>query len=142
MDNSFFCADMKMLGASCKYTTPYHPQTNAQVDRYNRMLLNKIRAFCEEHPRQWDRLFPALSLAYNTCPHGATGMAPFDLLIPRRKPILTVEGLAGSSPLASADGSPLMVKHAIIQGLEKLIRTVRASLDKYQVWQHGHTEAI
>ena len=69
-------------------------------------------------------------------------MAPFDLLIPRRMPNLTVEGLAGSSPLASADGSPLMVKRAIIQGLKKLIPTVRASLDKYQVWQHGHTEAI
>jgi len=59
-------------------------------------------------------------------------MAPFDLLIPRRMPNLTVEGLAGSSPLASADGSPLMVKRAIIQGLKKLIPTVRASLDKYQ----------
>jgi len=59
-------------------------------------------------------------------------MAPFDLLIPRRMPNLTVEGLAGSSPLASADGSPLIVKRAIIQGLKKLIPTVRASLDKYQ----------
>jgi len=59
-------------------------------------------------------------------------MAPFDLLIPRRMPNLTVEGLVGSSPLASADGSLLMVKRAIIQGLKKLIPTVRASLDMYQ----------
>jgi len=60
-------------------------------------------------------------------------MAPFDLLIPRRMPNLTVEGLEGSSPPASADGSPLMVKRATIQGLKKLIPTVRASLDTYQV---------
>jgi len=86
---------MKLLGTRCRYTTPYHPQTNGQVKRYNRTPLNQIRAFCEEHPRQWDRLLPALSLAYNTCPHRATGMAPFDLLIPRRMPNLTVEGLAG-----------------------------------------------
>jgi len=59
-------------------------------------------------------------------------MAPFDLLICRRMPNLTVEGLAGSSPLASADGSRLLVKRAIIQGLKKLIPTLRASLDKYQ----------
>jgi len=59
-------------------------------------------------------------------------MAPFDLLIPRRMPNLTVKGLAGSSSLASADGSPLMVKRAIIQGWKKLIPTVRASVDKYQ----------
>ena len=132
MDNSFFSAVMKMLGKRCKYTTPYHPQTKGQVERYNRTLLSQNWAFCEEHPRQWDRLLPALSLAYNTCPHRATGMSPLDLLIPRRMPNLTVEGLAGSSPLASADGSPLMVKRAIIQGLKNLIPTVRAFLDKYQ----------
>jgi len=50
MDNSFFRAVMKMLGTRCKYTTPYHPQTNGQVERYNRTLLNQIRAFFEEHP--------------------------------------------------------------------------------------------
>jgi len=132
MDNSFFRAVMKMLGTRCKYTTPYHPQTNGQVERYNRTLLNQIQAFCEEHPRQCDRLLPALSLASNTCPHRATGMAPFDILIPRRMPSLTVEGLPGSSPLASADGSPLILKRAIIQGLKKIIPTVRASLYKYQ----------
>jgi len=132
MDNLFFCSVMKMLGTRCKYTTPYHPQTSVQVDRYNRTLLNQIRAFCEEHLREWDSLLPALSLAYNTCPHRATGMSPFDLLIPRRMPNLTVEGLAVSYSLASADGSPLMVKRAIIQGFRKLMPTVRASVDKYQ----------
>ena len=56
-------------------------------------------------------------------------------------PKLTVEGLAGSSPLASADGSPLMVKRAIIQGLKKLIPTVRASLDKYQARYQRHWDS-
>jgi len=45
---------------------------------------------------------------------------------------LSAHGLTGSSPLAFTDGSPLMVKRAIIQGPEKLIRTVSASLDEYQ----------
>jgi len=132
MDNSFFRAVMKMLGTRCKYTTPYHPQTIGPVKRYKRTLLNQIRAFYEEHPRHWDRFLPAMSLAYNTYPQRATGMVPFDLQIPCRMPNLTVEGLAGSSPLASADGSPLMVKRAIIQVLKELILTVRASLDEYQ----------
>jgi len=108
MDDSFFRAVMKMLGTRCKYTTPYHPQTNGQVERYNRTLLNQIRDFCEEHPRQWDRLLPALILAYNTCPHRATGMAPFDLLIPRRMPNLTIEGLVSILLTASFEPIPLI----------------------------------
>jgi len=90
MDKYFFRATMKMLGTRCKNTTPDHLQTNVQVERYNRTLMNQIRAFSVEHPRQWDRLLPALSLAYNTFPHKATGMAPFDLLITRLMPNLTV----------------------------------------------------
>jgi len=133
MDNPFFRAVMKMLGVQCKYTTPYHPQTNGQVERYNRTLLNQLRCFCEEHPRLWDRLLPVLSLAYNACPHCATGLAPFDLLIPRRMPNLTVEELAGGTFLkGTADGSQLMVKRAIINGLKKAIHAVRDTLTRYQ----------
>jgi len=121
MDNPFFRAVMKMLGVKCKYTTPYHPQTNGQVERYNRTLLSQLRAFCEEQHRLWSRLLPVLGLAYNTCPHRATGVAPFDLLIPRGMPNLTVEGLTGSPTMGTADGTPLMAKRAIINGLKKVI---------------------
>jgi len=75
------------------------------VERYNRTLRNQVRAFCEEHSGEWDSILFALILAYNTCPHMATGMAPFELLTPHRMPRLTVEGPVGSSPLATDDGS-------------------------------------
>jgi len=94
-------------------------------------LLDQTLTFCGEHPRQWDRLLPALSLAYSTCPHRAPSFVLFDLLIPRCMPNRTVEGLTGSSPLASADGSPLTVERVIIHGLKKLIPTVRVSIDKH-----------
>jgi len=90
MDNSFFRAVLKILGTRGKNTTPYHPQISGQVERENRTLLSQIWAFCEEHPRLWDRLLPALSLACKTCPHTATGMAPLDLLIALRMPSLSL----------------------------------------------------
>jgi len=55
MDNSVCRAVMKMLGTRCKYTTPVHLQTNGQVKRYHRTLLDQVRAFCEEHPQQRHR---------------------------------------------------------------------------------------
>jgi len=91
---------------------PKYGETGASPGRVISTGLSPCRM---HHPRQWDGLLPVLSLAYNICQHRATGMAPFDLPIPRYMPTLTVEGLTGSSALASADGSPLTVMRASIQ---------------------------
>lgn len=63
MDNAFFRAFMRMLGTRCKYKTRFHRKSNVQVERYNQKLTNQIHAFCEEHPRKWESLFPSLRLA-------------------------------------------------------------------------------
>jgi len=35
-----------------------------------------------EHPRSWDQLLGALTLAYNSRPHRSTGVAPLELVNP------------------------------------------------------------
>lgn len=44
-----------LLGIVSKYTTPYHPQTNGLVERYNRTLVRQLRIYVAEHPKEWDR---------------------------------------------------------------------------------------
>jgi Integrase zinc binding domain len=41
----FFLAVCRELGVSKVFTTAYHPQTNGQVERYNRTIINSLRGY-------------------------------------------------------------------------------------------------
>jgi len=48
--SNFFIAVMKMLGIETARTTAYHPQTNRQVERYNRTMANQLRNYVADEP--------------------------------------------------------------------------------------------
>lgn len=114
--SEFFKAVCRALGSDNKDTTPWHPQTNGEVERYNRTIVTQIRHYVFDNPRRWDELLPVLTYAYNTQPHRSTGIAPFELVIPRRIPSLVVRnpppGVAIQAQGGPKDGSPLSVKRA------------------------------
>jgi len=48
--SNFLIAVMKMLGIETVRTTAYHPQTNGQVERYNRTMATQLRHHVAEDP--------------------------------------------------------------------------------------------
>lgn len=80
----FFQGVLRLLEIEAKYTTPCHPQTNAQVDRYSRTIMRQLRVYTAERPKEWDRNLSLLKTAYNTRPPSSTGQAPFIFVSPRR----------------------------------------------------------
>jgi len=91
--SNFFIAVMKVLGIETVRTTAYHPQTNGQVERYHRTTATQLRHYVADDPSRWDELLPVITMAYNSHPHRSTGIAPFELVISRRIPNLTVRNL-------------------------------------------------
>jgi len=75
-------------------------------------------------------------MAYNSQPHRSTGIAPFELVIPRRIPSLTVRNLPPGTPLANKgtlkDGSPLARKREFMAHLRKQTPVVVEALRKTQ----------
>ncbi len=47
----YFQAVCRHVGIKNTFTTACHPQTNGQVERFNRTMLAGFRAFVEEHQR-------------------------------------------------------------------------------------------
>jgi len=134
--SNFFIAVMKMLGIETVRTTACHPQTNGQVERYNRTMATQLPHEVADDPSRWDELLPVITIAYNSQPHRSTGIAPFEPVIPRRIPNLTVRNLPPGTSLANKgtlnDGSPLARKREFMACLRSQIPVVVKALRKTQ----------
>ena len=64
-------------------TSPYHPQTDGLVERFNGTLKNMLRRCTSKNPRDWDILLPYLLFSYREVPQESTGFSPFELLFGR-----------------------------------------------------------
>uniref|UniRef100_A0A674PL68 Integrase catalytic domain-containing protein n=1 Tax=Takifugu rubripes TaxID=31033 RepID=A0A674PL68_TAKRU len=68
-----------LLGIKRIRTTPYHPQTDGLVERFNQTL-NMLRRFVDDSGKEWDQWLPYLLFAYREVPQESTGFSPFELL--------------------------------------------------------------
>ena len=67
----------KELGIKGIRTTPYHPQTDGLVERFNQTLKQMLRKFVSDTGRDWDKWLPFVLFAYREVPQASTGFSPF-----------------------------------------------------------------
>ena len=61
-------------------TTPYYPQLDGMIERFNRTLLSTT---IEDDENDWDLKLPFLMLTYRSSVHEATKETPFKLIFGR-----------------------------------------------------------
>ena len=84
----------KKLGIIRKTSTPYNPQGNSVVERFNGTLTKLIRLSCGGDPNysDWDKHLAGALFAYRITPHDTTGESPF-FLDHGRDPNMPLESL-------------------------------------------------
>ena len=68
-----------LVGARQAMSTPYHPQTDGQTERVNRVLEDMLRHFVSPVQDDWDQHLSCAEFAINNADHDSTGSSPFVL---------------------------------------------------------------
>ena len=66
-----------LCGSHKTRTTPYHPESDGLVERFNRTLLMMLAMFAGENRDDWDDLLLAVMMAYRSSVHESTGFSPY-----------------------------------------------------------------
>ena len=64
-------------------TTPWRPQSDGMVERFNRTLGSMLRQHVDQTQDDWDELLPLCALAYNSSKHTSSGYTPNFLMFGR-----------------------------------------------------------
>ena len=103
--------ELCILGGSHKTkTTPYHPESDGLVERFNRTLLMMLAMFVGEHKDDCDDLLPPVMMAYRLSVHESTGFSPYRLMFGEECMLPMDIGLPRQQPdLAEDVSSPYAV---------------------------------
>ena len=85
-DNALMRELASVFGFKKISTTPYRPQCDGLVERFNRTLLRLLRCFVDTSQANWDDLLPYVLFSYNTAISSTTGEAPFSIVFGRDPP--------------------------------------------------------
>ena len=73
--------ELRLLGGSHQTrTTPYHPESDGMVERFNMTLPMTLAMFAGKNRDDWDDLLPAVMMAYRSSVHESTGFSPYRLM--------------------------------------------------------------
>ena len=64
-------------------TSPYHPETDGMVERFNSTLKRLLRKLTQNDKVEWDKCLPFVLWAYHGTVHATTGFSPYKLLFGR-----------------------------------------------------------
>jgi hypothetical protein len=73
----------RMLGMTKTRTSPYHPQGDGLVERFNRTLLEMLSKWVNENQTTWDDRLPHVMMAYRSSPQASTQFSPHFLMFGR-----------------------------------------------------------
>jgi len=94
-DSQFFTSLCEFMGIKKIRTSPYHPQTNGQCERFNATLVQLLGTLDTVKKDFWREHIASVVSAYNTTKNSATGVTPFERLVgwPARLPVDVEFGL-------------------------------------------------
>lgn len=78
-ESRLFLEIMRLLGIKKTRTIPLHPQSDGQVERQHRTIVNYLSKFISENQKDWDQWVPMYLFAYRSSKHESTKISPAEM---------------------------------------------------------------
>ena len=75
----FWSQVFKLLDTKLNMSSSYHPETDGQTERQNRVLEEMLRSYCQVKHSNWATGLKRCQFAVNNAVHASTGFTPFHL---------------------------------------------------------------
>ena len=72
------------MGTKLNFSTAYHPQTDGQTERTNKILEDMLRMYVMDRPSKWEDCLHLAEFAYNNSHQSSIKMSPFEALYGRK----------------------------------------------------------
>ena len=125
----------KVLGKLCQQlqvekvrTSPYHPQSNGQVERVHQTLMRMIGKLDTLKKKRWPEHIASICHAYNTTRSQVTGYSPYFLMFGRR-PRIPIDLLFPTARRAEVEGLDNYVT-ALYEHLKEAVSKAKLMADK------------
>lgn len=103
------------IGTQQAMSTAYHPQTDGQTERVNRVLEDMLRMYVAKSQDDWDEKLVCAEFAINNSDHESTGSSPF----------LLNYGFHPHLPVAILPNRRVPGASDFVQGMQRLINEAR-----------------
>lgn len=129
----------RFMGIQAVTTTPYHPQSNGLVERFNGTLKQMLKRLCQDQPKDWDRFIPAVLFAYRDVPQESTRFSPFEMLYGRtvRGPLTILRKLWTQE--GSRDSEERTTSQYVLDLRNRVAETCRLAQNHLQQAKVRHT---
>ena len=121
MDGNLVNQLCELLQIAKTRTTPYHPSSNGQVERYNRTLLQTIRCYIQNKQHDWDVHLQQIVAAIRASKSVQTGFTP-NLMILGREVFQPLDLILGTPKLSCE-------KREVSQYIKELMETLKIAHD-------------
>lgn len=119
----------QLLGIHKTRTSPYHPQCDGMIERFNRTLIDQLAKSLLQQAGEWDDCLNQVAMAYNTSPHSTTGFTPFFLTHGHEARMPANVLLPNNTPSSSTPGSPADYVAQLTQKLQSAFRSAEQNRD-------------
>lgn len=103
-ESAVFQEMCRLFGIEKTHTTPFRPQSDGQVERFNATLQKILASTAERCHWDWDLMIPYAVMVYRATKHSATGFTPNYMMFGREisEPVDLVAGLPPDSDNATS----------------------------------------